>query len=284
MRIGLAISSAATRPKQIPMPEALAMLKPLLEDPSVLKIGHDIKVDIAVMTKHGIALGPIDDAMLISYALEGGAHSQDLDELSTINLEHTLIARGDVTGTGKSAVTFDTVALEKALPYAAEKADVALRLHQLLKPRLAQERLLTLYETIERPLVPVVAAMEVAGIKVDARTLQALSADFAGRIAQIEREIQDIAGVRAQSRLAQAAGRGAVRQAEVARRQEGQDGRLRHRRRHPGGAGADLRPPAAAEDPGLAPARPSSRAPTPTRCRTRSTRPPAASTPPTRWR
>ncbi len=182
------------RPKQIAMPEALAILKPLLEDPSVLKIGHDIKVDVAVMTKYGIALGPIDDAMLISYALEGGAHSQDLDELSTINLEHKTIERGEVTGTGKAAVTFDRVTLEKALPYAAEKADVALRLHQLLKPRLAQEHLLTVYETIERPLVPVVAAMEVAGIKVDVRTLQALSADFAGRIAQIEREIQDIAG------------------------------------------------------------------------------------------
>src|SRR5688572_11691562 len=182
------------RPKQVPMTEALAIIKPLLEDPSVLKIGHDIKFDLAVMTKYGIALGPIDDAMLISYALEGGAHGQDLGELSAINLEHTPIAHGDVCGTGKSAVTFDTVALEKALPYAAEKPDVALRLHQVLKPRLAQERLLTLYETIERPLVPVVAAMEVAGIKVDARTLQALSADFAGRIAQIEREIQDIAG------------------------------------------------------------------------------------------
>jgi DNA polymerase I len=182
------------RPKQIPMTEALAILKPLLEDPSVLKIGHDIKVDIAVMTKYGIAVGPIDDVMLISYALEGGAHGQDLDELSSISLDHKPIARGDVCGTGKSAVTFDTVALEKALPFAAEKPDVALRLHQLLKPRLAQERLLTLYETIERPLVPVVAAMEHAGIKVDARALQALSADFAGRIAQIEREIQDIAG------------------------------------------------------------------------------------------
>src|SRR6185436_13594471 len=182
------------RPKQIPMAEALAILKPLLEDPSVLKIGHDIKFDVAVMSKYGIALGPIDDAMLISYALEGGAHGHDMDELSTINLDHKPIARGDVTGTGKSAVTFDRVALEKALPYAAEKPDVALRLHQILKPRLAQERLLTLYETIERPLVPVVAAMECAGVKVDSRTLQALSADFAGRIAQIEREIQDIAG------------------------------------------------------------------------------------------
>jgi DNA polymerase-1 len=182
------------RPKQIPMTEALALLKPLLEDPSVLKIGHDIKFDVAVMTKYGIALVPIDDVMLISYALEGGAHSQDLEELSTINLDHKPIARGDVCGTGKAAVMFDAVAPDRALNFAAESADVALRLHQVLKPRLAQERLLTLYETIERPLVPVVAAMEHAGIKVDARALQALSQDFAGRIAQIEREIQDIAG------------------------------------------------------------------------------------------
>jgi DNA polymerase I len=182
------------RPKQIAMTEALAVLKPLLEDPSVLKIGHDIKFDVAVMTKYGIAIGPIDDAMLISYALEGGAHSQDLDELSTINLDHKPIARADVCGTGRAAVMFDAVVPDRALNFAAESADVALRLHQVLKPRLAQERLLTLYETIERPLVPVVAAMEHAGIKVDARALQALSADFAGRIAQIEREIQDIAG------------------------------------------------------------------------------------------
>jgi DNA polymerase-1 len=182
------------RPKQVALSDGLAILKPLLEDPSVLKIGHDIKFDVAVMTKYGIALAPIDDAMLISYALEGGAHSQDLEELSTLNLEHRPIARADVCGTGKAAVTLDAVAPDRALNYAAESADVALRLHQILKPRLAQERLLTLYETIERPLVPVVAAMEHAGIKVDARTLQALSADFAGRIAQIEREIQDIAG------------------------------------------------------------------------------------------
>jgi DNA polymerase I len=182
------------RPKQVPMTEALAILKSLLEDQSVLKIGHDIKFDVAIMTKYGIALAPIDDAMLISYALEGGAHSQDLDELSTINLDHKPIVVGDVCGTGRSAVTFDRVPPEKALACAAEKSDVALRLHQVLKPRLAQERLLTLYETIERPLVPVVAAMEHAGIKVDAKALQALSADFAGRIAQIEREIQDIAG------------------------------------------------------------------------------------------
>jgi DNA polymerase-1 len=182
------------RSQQIAMTEALALLKPLLEDPSVLKIGHDIKFDVAVMTKYGIAVRPIDDAMLISYALEGGAHSQDLEELSQLNLGHKPIARAEVCGTGKAAVMFDAVAPDRALNFAAESTDVALRLHQVLKPRLAQERLLTLYETIERPLVPVVAAMEHAGIKVDARALQALSADFAGRIAQIEREIQDIAG------------------------------------------------------------------------------------------
>jgi DNA polymerase-1 len=182
------------RPKQVPMTEALAILKPLLEDPSVMKIGHDIKVDLCVMAKYGIAVAPIDDAMLVSYVLEGGAHGHELAELSELHLEHKPVARGDVCGTGKNAVTFDKVPPEKALPHAAETSDVALRLHQVLKPRLVQERLLTVYETIDRPLVPVVAEMECAGVKVDVRTLQALSKDFEGRIAEIEREIQNIAG------------------------------------------------------------------------------------------
>src|SRR5262245_45126372 len=182
------------RPKQVPMTEALAILKPLLEDPSVTKIGHDIKFDVCVMSKYGVDLAPIDDAMLASYVLEGGAHGHDLEELSTLHLDHKSIARADVCGSGKAQVTFDKVALEKALPCAAEGADVRLRLHHLLKPRLRQERLLTVYETIDRPLVPVVAAMECAGIKVDARALQALSKDFAGRIADLEGEIQRIAG------------------------------------------------------------------------------------------
>ncbi len=184
----------ADRPKQIPMAEALDILRPLLEDPSVMKIGHDIKVDVCAMAKYGIDVGPIDDAMLVSYMLEGGAHGHDLDELSDMHFGHKPIARADVCGTGKTQITFDKVALEKALTHAAEAADVALRLHQLLKPRLRQERLLTVYETIDRPLVPVVAAMECAGIKVDSRALQALSKDFTGRIAELEREIHDIAG------------------------------------------------------------------------------------------
>src|SRR6185369_5979547 len=188
------LGGAVERPKQVPIDEALAILKPLLEDPSVLKIGHNIKFDICILTRHGIQVTPIDDTMLISYALEGGAHGHGMDEVSEMHLGHKPIAYGDVCGTGKSAVTFDKVALDKALNYAAEDADVTLRLHQALKPRLIQERLSTVYETIDRPLVPVVAAMECAGVKVDTKALQALSKDFAQRIGELERQIHDVVG------------------------------------------------------------------------------------------
>ncbi|MEZ5833452.1 MAG: DNA polymerase I [Dongiaceae bacterium] len=188
------LGGATERPKQVPLKDALAILKPMLEDPSVLKIGHNIKFDICILTKYGINVAPIDDTMLISYVLEGGAHGHGMDELSELHLGHKPIAFTEVCGTGKAQITFDKVPLDKALDYAAEDADVTLRLHQALKPRLIPERLLTMYETIERPLVPVVAAMECAGVKVDAKTLQSLSRDFAGRIAELEREIQDVAG------------------------------------------------------------------------------------------
>ncbi len=188
------LGGAAERPKQIALIEALAILKPLLEDPSVLKIGQNIKFDICVMAKYGIEIAPIDDTMLVSYVLEGGAHGHDTDELSDLHLGHKPIALGDVAGSGKARVSFEKVPLDKALNYAAEDADLTLRLHQVLKPRLMAERLLTVYETIERPLVPVVAAMERAGVKVDARALQALSEDFAQRIGELEREIDDIVG------------------------------------------------------------------------------------------
>ncbi len=189
------LGGAVERPKQIPLTEALAILKPLLEDQSVMKIGHDIKFDVCILSKYGIEVAPIDDTMLISYALEGGAHGHGMDEVAELHLQHKPIAYGDVCGTGKSAVTFDKVALEKVLNYAAENAEVPLRLHQALKPRLIPEHVLTVYETIDRPLLPVVAAMECAGIKVDVKALQALSKDFADRIVGIEREIQDIAGL-----------------------------------------------------------------------------------------
>ncbi|HEV8390185.1 MAG TPA: DNA polymerase I [Dongiaceae bacterium] len=182
------------RPTQVPITEALAILKPLLEDPSVLKIGHNIKFDICILSKYGIDVAPIDDTMLISYALEGGAHGHGMDELSELHLAHKPIAYSEVVGSGKAQVTFDQVPLDKALNYAAEDADVTLRLHQALKPRLIQEHLLSVYETIDRHLVPVVSAMECAGIKVDTKALQALSQDFASRVVEIEREIHDIAG------------------------------------------------------------------------------------------
>ncbi len=183
-----------TRPTQIPMARALEMLKPLLEDSAILKIGHNIKYDIAIMAKYGIAIAPIDDSMLISYVLDGGKHNHGMDELAELHLGYKTIAFSEVAGSGKTQVTFDRVPLDRARDYAAEDADITLRLQRELKPRLIAESLLTVYETIERPLIPVIAAMERAGIKVDAGELQRLSADFAIRMQAIETEIHDIVG------------------------------------------------------------------------------------------
>jgi DNA polymerase-1 len=180
-------------PRQIPKAEALARLKPLLEDAGVLKIGQNVKYDMEIMARLGIGLVGYDDTMLISYVLEGGAHGHGMDELADLHLGHKTIAFGEVAGSGKGQVTFDRVALDKARDYAAEDADVTLKLHAALKPRLIAERLLTVYETIERPLVPVVAQMEMAGIKVDATELKRLSADFGRRLGELEGEIHKLA-------------------------------------------------------------------------------------------
>jgi DNA polymerase-1 len=184
----------ADPPPQIPLDQALQRIKPLLEDPGVLKVGHNIKYDCQVMQRHGISVAPIDDSMIVSYVLEGGAHGHGMDELSEMHLNHKTIRYDDVCGSGKSRVTFDCVPLDKARDYAAEDADVTLRLHHALKPRLREERLLTVYETIDRPLIPVVAAMEMAGIKVDREELHRLSRDFAGRLADLEQQIYKLAG------------------------------------------------------------------------------------------
>jgi len=186
---------AGDRPPQIPLKDAMAALKPMLEDPSVLKIGHNIKYDICMFEQQGIRVAPIDDTMLISYVLEGGAHGHGMDELSELHLGHTPIPFSEVAGTGKNQITFDKVPLDKALAYAAEDADVTLRLHHVLKPRLLAEHLMTVYETIERPLIPVIAEMECTGVKIDAKELQRLSADFATRMVELEREIRELAGV-----------------------------------------------------------------------------------------
>jgi len=179
---------------QMPRDEALAALKPLLEDPGVLKVGQNLKYDMLIFARHGIAVAPIDDTMLLSYVLDGGAHGHGMDELAELHLGHETIKFKDVAGSGRSQVTFDLVPLDKALDYAAEDAEVTLRLHQVLKPRLLAERLATVYETLERPLVPVLTDMELAGIKVDQAALARLSKDFAKRAAELEQEIHALAG------------------------------------------------------------------------------------------
>jgi DNA polymerase-1 len=181
-------------PGQIRRDKALALLKPLLEDKSVLKIGHNIKFDWCVFMRHGIDVAPIDDTMLLSYVLEAGAHGHGMDELAALHLGHKTISYDEVTGTGKSRINFAEVALDKARDYAAEDAEVTLRLHRLFRPRLVTEHLVTLYETAERPLVPIVGAMERAGIKVDRDELRRLSNDFALRLKDYEGQIHKAAG------------------------------------------------------------------------------------------
>jgi DNA polymerase-1 len=184
----------ADPPRQIRMKEALQVLKPMLEDAAVLKIGQNIKYDLSVFKRQGIRVAPIDDTMLISFSLNAGIHNHGMDELSERYLGHKPISFKDVAGSGKTQKTFAQVALDKATEYAAEDADVTLRLWQVLKPRLRTEEVTTVYETLERPLVPVLAAMEQAGIKVDRQMLSRLSADFSQRMAGLEAQAHEQAG------------------------------------------------------------------------------------------
>lgn len=185
---------AGAAPVQVPLPEAVTLLKPLLEDPAVLKIGQNIKYDLTVLSNIGISVAPIDDTMLLSYVLNAGNHNHGMDTLSTRYLGHTPISYKDVCGSGKSQITFDRVPLDKATEYAAEDADITLRLWHLFKRQLVTQRVTTVYETLERPLVPVIAAMEREGIKVDAQVLSSLSSDFARRMTGLEAEAYEQAG------------------------------------------------------------------------------------------
>ena len=191
---GDAGNDSGDAPEQIPLKKALEKLKELFEDPSVLKVGHNIKYDMGVFAEAGMGLAPVDDSMVISYVLEGGLHGHGLDELALLHFDHATIKFKDVAGTGKNRVTFDRVPLDKALDYAAEDADYSGRLQSLLKPRLADEHMVSVYETIERPLIPVLVAMERAGVKVDAGELKRLSADFSHRLGDLEEEIHKLAG------------------------------------------------------------------------------------------
>ncbi|HYM03895.1 MAG TPA: DNA polymerase I [Stellaceae bacterium] len=181
-------------PRQIPTDLAVARLKPLLEDDGVLKVGQNIKYDVEVLSSYGIAVAPIDDTMLISFVLEGGMHGHGLDELATRHFGHDTIKYKDVAGSGKAHVGFAAVPLDRARDYAAEDADITLRLHRVLKPQLLAQHRLAFYETVERPLVRVVADMERAGICVDRTELNRLSEDFARRLVDLENEIHKLAG------------------------------------------------------------------------------------------
>ncbi|MFO1017747.1 MAG: DNA polymerase I [Hyphomonadaceae bacterium] len=186
--------SAPDTGAQIPITAALGVLKPLLEDASVTKVGLNVKWDIALFTKHDIALAPYDDPMLASYTLYGGLDDHDKISLIEKHIGHTLTPYSDVAGKGKAQQSFDLVPIERAAAYSCEYADAALRLHRKLKAELASNRLITVYETLERPLPAILTAMEREGVKIDPQMLSRLSGDFAQRMLQYEAEAYGIAG------------------------------------------------------------------------------------------
>ena len=179
---------------QIDADTALARLKGLLEDPAVLKVGQNIKYDLAVMARRGIRVAPIGDTLLLSYVVDGGLHGHGMDELARRHLGHEPITFKAVAGTGRSQISFRHVELKMATRYAAEDADVTLRLWRVLKPRLAEERLVTVYETLERGMPPVLADMELAGIRIDPDRLRRLSSEFGLRMAELEEKAHGLAG------------------------------------------------------------------------------------------
>lgn len=179
---------------QMQLDAALSMLKPMLEDDSVMKIGQNMKYDAKIFARHGIQVSPVDDTMLMSYAMNGGAHNHGMDLLSKTYLGHVPIPIKPLLGSGKSAITFDKVDLTEATKYAAEDADITLRLWQAFKPQLHRKRVATVYETLERPMVAVLMRMEMAGVKVDSSALSRMSNAFSQKMAKLEDEIHELAG------------------------------------------------------------------------------------------
>lgn len=179
---------------QLKMDDVIAALKPILEDDTVLKIAHNAKYDWQILKKHGINMAPVDDTMLVSYVLDGHTHSHGMDKLSEEFIGHTPIKYEEVAGKGSKQVTFDKVSISNALNYAAEDSEITMRLHKIFKPRLAQEKMASVYEDIERPLVPIIGQMELHGIKVDPAILKKMSNDFAKKLAELETDIHKEAG------------------------------------------------------------------------------------------
>ncbi len=191
---GVGLFDAGLAPGQIKESEALETLRPLLESAGILKIGFNIKFNTVMFAQAGITLRNADDAQLMSYTLDAGRNGHSLDTLSDLWLGHDMIAHGDLIGSGKGKLSFDQVAIDKATEYSAESADVIMRLWHVLKPRLVADRMNTVYETLERPLVSVLGRMERRGISIDRQVLSRLSGDFAQTAARVEAEIQEIAG------------------------------------------------------------------------------------------
>ena len=184
----------AERPDQIALFDALALLRPLFADDAVLKVGHNLKYDMGVLAQHDVTVTPYDDTLVMSFALDAGAHGHGLDELSKLHLDHSCLSFKEICGTGKSQISFAEVPLARATEYAAEDADVALRLWQMFKLRLPREGGTRVYEMVDRPLVPVIERMERAGIMVDRDYLARLSGEFAAEMMRIEATIHTEAG------------------------------------------------------------------------------------------
>lgn len=179
---------------QIKLEDALTILRPVLEDSSILKIGQNIKYDTKIFARYDVSLTPVDDTMLLSYAVNGGKHNHGMDYLSERYLDHKPISIKTLLGSGKSAITFDKVSISDAVEYAAEDADITLRLWKLFKPMLHESNVTKVYETLERPLIAVLAKMEMNGIKVDRNTLSRMSNNFAQSMSGLESEIYNLAG------------------------------------------------------------------------------------------
>jgi DNA polymerase-1 len=181
-------------PGQISETEVLELLKPLLEDPGVLKVGQNLKFEMQIFAVRGIELRAHEDTMLMSYVLDAGRYGHGMEALAPRYFNHNVVDYNEMIGSGKSRVSFDCVAFEKAASYAAEDADLAMRLTQVLRPRMVAERVTSVYETLERPLLPVLARMERRGIAVDRQVLSRLSGEFAQRSAGLEAEVRELAG------------------------------------------------------------------------------------------
>lgn len=191
---GAGLFDAGLAPDQIRLDDALTALRPILESPGILKIGFNIKFNAVMFAQAGITVRNLDDAQLMSYALDAGRNAHGLDALAERWLGHATLSYGELTGGGRNKLSFNQVTIDRATAYSAEDADVILRLWRIFKPRLVAERMTAVYETLERPLVPVLARMERRGISIDRQVLSRLSGEFAQTATRVEAELQELAG------------------------------------------------------------------------------------------